>query len=113
MEPLSLRFADGLIEGDGQDCIGRFTFRGSYTDAGAVRMVKQYVGQHAVLYDGRVDGEGAVVGRWSVSPDWFGPFALMPVIESVEELPILTITAGAAEPGAAADRAGGSGLRGS
>jgi hypothetical protein len=103
MEPLSLRFADGRIEGDGEDCIGRFTFRGSYTDAGAVRMVKQYVGRHAVVYDGRVDGEGVVVGRWSIASNWTGPFGLMPVIESVAELPILAITARAAEPGAAAD----------
>ena len=91
MDPLELRFSDGQVEGEGCDCIGHFTFHGDYSDRGELRMVKQYIGQHAVLYEGRVDGEGAVVGQWSVGPGWFGPFALFPVIEAVEDLPIRTI----------------------
>lgn len=93
MEPLTLRFTDGHVEGEGQDCIGQFTFAGTYTDAGELSMVKQYTGGHAVQYNGRVEGEGEVVGRWSVGPDWFGPFALMPRIANVEQLPIATISA--------------------
>jgi hypothetical protein len=42
MEPLMLKFAGGQVEGEGQDCVGRFTFAGEYTDAGGVSMVKQY-----------------------------------------------------------------------
>lgn len=92
MEPLSLHFNGGQIEGDGRDCIGPFTFDGSYTDAGEVRMVKQYLGKHSVLYEGRVSGEGAVVGLWFIPPLGSGPFALMPVVD-VADLPILTVAA--------------------
>lgn len=91
MEPLTLRFSTGRVEGEGEDCIGRFTFAGTYTDVGGLVMVKQYVGGHAVRYDGRVDGEGEVVGRWFVGPGWFGPFALMPLVEDVGRLPIATL----------------------
>jgi hypothetical protein len=99
MEPLALRFADGRVEGEGQDCIGSFTFAGTYTDAGELSMVKQYTGGHAVRYEGRVDGEGEVVGQWSVSSDWFGPFALKPIIADVGQLPIATIPAAPNGPG--------------
>ena len=68
MEPLVLRFTNGRVEGEGQDCIGPFTFAGTYTDVG-LTMLKRYVGGHSVRYDGRVEGEGEVVGRWSFSPE--------------------------------------------
>jgi hypothetical protein len=84
MDPLTLRFEGGRVEGEGRDCIGRFTFAGSYTNDGKVRLVKRYVGAHAVRYDGEADGEGAIVGRWSTGPDWFGPFALTPVIDEAD-----------------------------
>jgi hypothetical protein len=93
MEPLTLRFSEGRVEGEGQDCIGRFTFSGTYGADGEVSMVKQYIGQHAVRYEGRVDGEGAVVGTWTIGPAWFGPFALLPALGDVSQLPILTIEA--------------------
>jgi hypothetical protein len=93
MEPLTLRFTNGCVEGEGRDCIGQFAFAGTYTDAGELSMVKQYTGGHAVRYTGRVEGEGEVVGRWSVGPDWSGPFALRPIIADVGQLPIATISA--------------------
>jgi hypothetical protein len=93
MEPLALHFSGGHVEGEGSDVVGDFTFRGTYSADGAVRLVKQYIGQHSVLYQGRVDGEGAVVGRWSIGPYLTGPFALMPANEAVAGLPILEITA--------------------
>ena len=44
-------------------------------------------------YEGRVDGEGAVVGRWSIWWGiWSGPFALMPDVD-VSGLPIGEIAA--------------------
>jgi hypothetical protein len=92
MDPLFLRFNDGQIDGEGDDCIGPFTFSGSYGD-GEVRMVKQYIGRHSVLYEGRVDGEGAVIGRWFIEPFWSGPFVLAPIVEGVSALPIHAITA--------------------
>jgi hypothetical protein len=91
VDQLTLRFSNGRVTGEGLDCIGRFTFDGTYTDTGEVHMIKQYLGAHALRYEGRVDGEGAVVGRWSASATWFGPFALMPVIDDVSQLPIVAV----------------------
>src|SRR6184192_4218881 len=79
MQELILRFADGVVTGEGKDVIGRFTFRGTYDQAGTVRMVKQYVGKHQVLYEGNWDGEGTLFGRWSIGEAWSGPFALSPL----------------------------------
>jgi hypothetical protein len=73
---LTLRLDGGVIEGEGDDCIGAFTFSGSYDEGGQVSMVKSYVGQHQVRYDGAYDGEGTIFGTWSIGPDWTGPFAL-------------------------------------
>ena len=61
---LTLRIGDGLIEGEGNDCIGPFTFHGRYDTAGTVSMVKQYIGRHRLRYDGTYDGEGTIFGRW-------------------------------------------------
>ena len=79
MGPLVLRFRDGQIEGEGRDVIGPFTFEGEYDDQGGIHMVKQYLGQHQVLYEGTYDGEGTIFGQWSTSPFNFGSFALSPV----------------------------------
>jgi hypothetical protein len=80
MGPLVLRFRDGEIEGEGRDVIGPFTFTGRYDDHGAIRMVKQYLGRHQVLYRGTYDGEGTIFGEWSIPPFSSGAFALSPVV---------------------------------
>ena len=79
MRGLVLRFAGGAVEGEGRDVVGRFTFRGRYDDQGHVSLVKQYVGRHQVLYEGRYDGEGTIFGQWSIGELWRGKFALSPV----------------------------------
>lgn len=79
MGPLLLRFHDGRIDGEGRDIIGRFRFEGEYDERGSIRMVKQYIGRHQVLYEGTYDGEGTIFGRWSIPPLWSGSFALSPV----------------------------------
>jgi hypothetical protein len=79
MRGLMLRFTGGAVEGEGRDIVGRFTFRGRYDDQGHVTMVKQYVGRHQVLYEGRYDGEGTIFGQWSIGELWRGKFALSPV----------------------------------
>ena len=79
MGPLVLRFEDGRIEGEGRDMIGLFTFAGEYDDRGTIRMVKQYIGRHQVLYQGTYDGEGTIFGQWSIPPLSSGSFALSPV----------------------------------
>jgi hypothetical protein len=91
---LSLRLDQGCIEGEGDDCIGRFTFHGHYDERGNVSMVKQYIGQHRLRYEGTYDGEGTIFGQWSYSPSWTGPFALRleaadwDTAEAVEILPV-------------------------
>src|SRR3954471_22266987 len=79
MHGLVLRFAEGRIEGEGRDCIGSFTFVGEYDSRGGVRLTKQYLGRHAVQYEGNYDGEGSIHGRWSIPPIWSGSFALSPI----------------------------------
>jgi hypothetical protein len=78
MEDFTLWFAQGKVEGSGRDCIGAFTFTGSYDDQGLVVMTKQYIGRHRVNYHGSYDGEGTIFGTWSIPPVWSGPFALTP-----------------------------------
>jgi hypothetical protein len=73
---LTLRLSEGLIEGEGDDIVGAFTFRGQYDTQGRVSMLKQYIGRHQVLYEGAYDGEGTISGTWTIPPLWRGPFAL-------------------------------------
>jgi hypothetical protein len=81
MTPFTLRFAAGCISGDGRDIVGRFTFTGEYDEAtGEVRMVKQYLGKHQVLYVGLPGGEGSIQGTWWISEYQTGPFLLRPAI---------------------------------
>ena len=81
MTPFTLHFRAGRVTGAGRDVVGRFTFRGEYDAAtGAVHLVKQYLGKHAVLYVGRPDGEGSILGTWSIGEDHTGPFLLRPVL---------------------------------
>jgi hypothetical protein len=79
MGPLVLRFQDGRIEGEGRDIIGPFTFEGEYDEDGSIRMVKQYLGLHQVLYQGTYDGEGTIFGQWRIPPFNSGSFALSPM----------------------------------
>jgi hypothetical protein len=76
MEDLSLQLADGLIRGGGRDVIGLFTFYGRMEQDGRVLMTKQYIGQHAVTYQGQYDGEGTIFGKWSIGPWDSGDFLL-------------------------------------
>ena len=73
---VALRLDAGLIEGEGDDCIGSFTFRGRYDAQGKVSMVKQYIGKHRLSYEGNYDGEGTIFGQWLFNPSWTGAFAL-------------------------------------
>ena len=66
MEDMALRFDNGKIHGQGRDIIGRFTFAGRMEPDGRVLLSKQYVGQHSVLYQGQYDGEGTILGQWSI-----------------------------------------------
>lgn len=82
MTPFTLHFADGRVSGAGRDMVGRFTFSGEYDEAtGAVRMVKQYLGRHAVLYVGRPDGEGGIPGTWAIGGLTSGSFLIRPRLQ--------------------------------
>lgn len=79
MTPFTLQFAAGRVTGEGRDMVGRFTFNGEYDEAtGEVRMIKQYLGRHRVLYVGQPDGEGSIIGQWSIGELQTGPFLLRP-----------------------------------
>jgi hypothetical protein len=79
MTPFFLHFADSHITGKGKDIIGRFTFAGTYDEkSGRVRMIKQYLGRHAVLYIGQSDGEGNIFGTWHIAETHKGPFLIRP-----------------------------------
>ena len=81
MEAFQLYFRGGEVTGHGRDVVGRFTFSGEYDErTGRVTMVKQYLGRHQVHFDGRPDGEGCILGTWSIPPIWSGPFLLRPEV---------------------------------
>jgi len=93
MTAFQLRFADGEIEGEGRDVIGRFDFTGSYDmQTGEMVMMKRYIGKHVVFYRGHPDGEGSIAGTWSIGDAWKGPFLIQPVVrrprgdEPIDEL---------------------------
>ncbi|QEL17352.1 hypothetical protein [Limnoglobus roseus] len=88
MEQFELHFAtDGTITGRGVDMVGLFFFRGTcHTTTGQLTMTKQYVGKHAVEYVGRSDGEGRIVGTWSIYGITTGPFSLHPVLRGDEPI---------------------------
>lgn len=94
MTHFTLRFHDGVIEGEGRDVIERFIFQGTYDAQGNVRMIKQYTGKrsHQVLYVGTYDGEGTIFGQWSIGEFGSGPFAIAPVPPTVDpDAPIETL----------------------
>ena len=81
MEAFYLYFRDGEVTGHGRDVVGRFTFHGEYDErTGRVTMVKQYLGLHQVHYDGHPDGEGCILGTWTIGTAYKGPFLIRPSV---------------------------------
>jgi hypothetical protein len=66
MHELRLSFDGGELRGSGHDVVGLFTLTGTLNERGAVALVKQYLGQHAVDYLGTYDGEGLLYGEWRI-----------------------------------------------
>ncbi len=64
MHDLHLDFANGQLQGAGDDIVGAFTLRGRI-EQDQVYLLKQYVGKHAIEYRGTSDGEGTYFGDWS------------------------------------------------
>lgn len=106
MKEFHLTFRDGAIGGRGVDVVGHFVLSGDFDpNTGRVRMVKQYLGKHQVLYEGGPDGEGSIAGTWSVGAEWpresslsssgvsTGPFLMQPVLSRPSgDEPILEVT---------------------
>lgn len=76
---LDLRFREGRIRGHGRDRIAEFVMRGSYDiEEGKCTIFKQYVGLHAVIYNGYNEGKG-IWGTWVIPPELKGGFHIWPL----------------------------------
>ncbi len=78
---LSLTFSQGRLRGDGRDWVGPFYFHGRYdVETGKCWWVKQYVGRHAIDYQGYNEGRGIWgTWEWSRPMNWQGGFYIWPV----------------------------------
>jgi hypothetical protein len=75
---LYLAFANGSINGDGQDDIGRFLIRGRYDSASLeCHWTKSYIGAHDVFYRGFREGKG-LWGTWEIGSEGHGGFHIWP-----------------------------------
>ncbi len=75
---LSLTFRNGKMTGDGQDYVGPFLISGRYAvDDGKCSWTKQYIGLHAVYYQGYNEGKG-IWGTWEIPKVWNGGFHIWP-----------------------------------
>jgi hypothetical protein len=75
---LHLAFCKGRISGEGSDNIGRFLISGTYdTSSQECNWVKQYIGQHAVYYQGIGEKRG-IWGAWRIIRE-HGGFHIWPL----------------------------------
>ncbi len=75
---LQLRFAAGVLQGEGTDDVGRFLIRGKY-DGGSLEChwTKTYIGAHDVFYRGFREGKG-IWGTWEIGLHFHGGFHIWP-----------------------------------
>lgn len=94
---LDLKFAAGLVDGSGDDDIGRFQVRGHYDPATlVVTWTKAYPGSHDVHYRGFREGRG-IWGTWEVRSDRTGGFQIWPGGDAGEAAEQATTSAGRPE----------------
>jgi hypothetical protein len=88
MREFHLAFSSDRISGQGTDVVGPFTISGTLDrSTGGVAFRKQYVGAHAVTYIGRPDGEGSILGTWTIDNGYAkyeGSFLIKPVVKRDE-----------------------------
>lgn len=88
MREFRLTFTADRISGQGTDVVGLFTITGTFDrTSGGVAFRKQYLGAHAVDYTGRPDGEGSILGTWTIDNGYAkyeGSFLIKPVIKRDE-----------------------------
>jgi hypothetical protein len=78
---IRLTFRDGKLSGEGRDRVGAFVMTGRYdVKDGRCSWTKQYLGRHAIEYQGYNEGKG-IWGRWFFKPSraWHGGFHIWPV----------------------------------
>jgi len=77
---LDMCLNNGAIFGSGHDVVGAFVIRGNFNRATTdFNFVKQYIGQHKVLYFGKATGnKGDLVvrGKWAIDESIGGKFRL-------------------------------------
>ena len=79
-----LEFKNGGINGNGSDAVGAFIWSGTYDIAQQTcALVKQYIGQHQVMYHGHADETG-IWGNWDIPPFSKGGFHIWPKKRSEE-----------------------------
>ncbi len=78
---LNLTFRKGTLTGDGKDWVGEFLFRGRYdVESGKCWWTKQYIGRHAIAYQGYNEGKGIWgTWEWQHTTPWRGGFHIWPV----------------------------------
>jgi hypothetical protein len=78
---MNLSFHNGVVDGTGQDDIGRFTIGGKFDgNKDECWWTKQYLGQHSVYYRGFGDDlQKAIWGTWEIDTRWRGGFKIWPV----------------------------------
>src|SRR5262249_11678445 len=63
---LFLSFADGILQGEGRDWVGKYTVRGRYNVAdGRCHWTKHYIDKHEVFDEGFNEGQG-IWGTWVI-----------------------------------------------
>lgn len=95
-----LHFCEQVVTGYGSDDVGAFGWKGTYdTEAGTCHLTKQYIGSHAVHYEGHAD-ENGIWGTWHIGSSFSGGFHLWPKRQVEESESVATADEEIAQIGA-------------
>ena len=57
---------EGRVHGTGKDVVGKFEIEGVVDKDRVISFKKQYIGQHFVNYNGKIDEKWSITGTWSL-----------------------------------------------